>query len=342
MINNPDNGYTCRSYKTDIYFSRMVNRMTDENKKEIALSELVEVMGLEIVEKSRDYEDVMISSKDVHRPGIQLTGFMEKFPWTRLQVIGQVEYNYYMQMDPAERYERFRGILSYPIPAVIYSYNQPVTQDIIDLANYYNKTILRSTMSTTKLIAYINSVLESMMAEEIQVHAGLMEVFGTGVLIRGKSSVGKSETGLDLVIRGHRLVADDVVRIKKIDEKLLGFSPENIRHFMEIRGLGILDIRRLYGVGSVKEDTFIEMVVDLEEWDDEKEYDRLGLWDNYTEILDIQLPQIVVPVKPGRNIAMIIEVATRNHRQKKLGYNAAVELNQRLIEEANMKNNVKI
>lgn len=307
-------------------------------KKSVRLPEIVEAMGLEVISKSRNYEEVQISSNDVNRPGLQIAGFMENFPWKRIQIIGRVEFAFYSQMDPAERYERFRGILSYPIPAIIYSYNQEVTEDIIDLADYYNKTILRSPLPTTKLIANLNSVLENLLAEELTVHAGLMEVFGTGVLIRGKSSVGKSETGLDLLIRGHRLVADDVVDIKKIDDKLLGSCPENIRHFMEIRGLGILDIRRLYGVGSVKEDAFIELVVELEEWDEEKEYDRLGLWENYTEILGVRLPQIVVPVKPGRNVAMIIEVATRNNRQKKMGYNAAAVLNKRLIDEANQNN----
>lgn len=310
----------------------------DQKKKSVKLSQLVEAMDLEVVSKSRNYEDVQISSNDMNRPGLQIAGFMENFPWKRIQIIGRVEFAYYSQMDPAERYERFRGILSYPIPAIIYSYNQEITQDIIDLADYYNKTILRSPLPTTKLIASLNSVLENFLAEELTVHAGLMEVFGTGVLIRGKSSVGKSETGLDLLIRGHRLVADDVVDIKKIDDKLVGSCPENIRHFMEIRGLGILDIRRLYGVGSVKEDAFIELVVELEEWDEEKEYDRLGLWENYTEILGISLPQIIVPVKPGRNVAMIIEVATRNNRQKKMGYNAAAVLNKRLIDEANRNN----
>lgn len=307
----------------------------EEQQKDARLADLVELMQLEIVSKSSDYEQVMLKENDVNRPGLQLSGFMENFPWSRIQIIGHVEYIYYAQMKPEERYERFRGIFSYPIPAIIYSYNQPITHDILDLADYYNKTVLRSSLPTTKLIANLNNVLENLMAEQITVHAGLMEVFGTGVLIRGKSSVGKSETGLDLVIRGHRLVADDVVDIRKVDDRLVGSCPENIRHYMEIRGLGILDIRRLYGVGSVKEDTFIEMVVELENWDDDKEYDRLGLWDSYTEILGKRIPLITIPVKPGRNIAMIIEVATRNNRQKKMGYNAAVELNNRLIEQAN-------
>ncbi len=308
----------------------------EQPNKTVKLVDLVEHMGLEIVSKSKDFDSIVLSEGDLNRPGLQLSGFMENFSWSRLQIIGRVEYTFYMQMDPGLRYERFRGIFSYPIPAIIYSYNQLITKDILDLADYYNKTVLRSPLPTTKLIADLNRVLEELMAPEITLHAGLMEVFGTGVLIRGKSSVGKSETGLDLVIRGHRLVADDVVNVKRIDNKLIGEAPENIRHFMEIRGLGILDIRRLYGIGSVKEESEIEMVIELESWDDSKEYDRLGLTDSFTHILGTRVSQIVVPVKPGRNIAMIIEVAVRNNRQKKMGYNAAVDLNQRLIEEANL------
>lgn len=307
---------------------------------QVRLSELVKRMKLETVFQSTDYDGITISEMDLNRPGLQLSGYMGNFPYKRLQIIGRVEYNYYMEMPPNKRYERFRGIFSYPIPALIYSYNQEITRDILDLADYYNKTVLRSPLPTTKLIADMNGVLEDIMAPETTIHAGLMEVFGAGVLIRGKSAVGKSETGLDLVIRGHRLVADDVVNIRRIDNRLIGSAPENIRHYMEIRGLGILDIRRLYGVGSVKEDADIELVIDLEDWDENKEYDRLGLTEDYTDILGVSVPQIIVPVKPGRNISMIIEVATRNNRQKQLGYNAAVDLNQRLIEEANRMNGV--
>lgn len=307
---------------------------------QVRLSELVKRMKLETVFQSTDYEGITISEMDLNRPGLQLSGYMGNFPYKRLQIIGRVEYNYYMEMPPNKRYERFRGIFSYPIPALIYSYNQEITRDILDLADYYNKTVLRSPLPTTKLIADMNGVLEDIMAPETTIHAGLMEVFGAGVLIRGKSAVGKSETGLDLVIRGHRLVADDVVNIRRIDNRLIGSAPENIRHYMEIRGLGILDIRRLYGVGSVKEDADIELVIDLEDWDENKEYDRLGLTEDHTDILGVSVPQIIVPVKPGRNISMIIEVATRNNRQKQLGYNAAVDLNRRLIEEANRMNGV--
>lgn len=303
--------------------------------KKVPLKELVDRMGLEIVYRSSDFDQILIKEVDVNRPGLQLAGFMENFPWSRIQIIGRVEYIYYMQLEPGLRYERFRGIFSYPIPAVIYTYDQWLTQDIMDLADYYDKTVLRTSKPTTKLIADLNGTLENMMAPEITIHAGLMEVFGMGVLILGKSAVGKSETGLDLLIRGHRMVADDVVHVQRVDGKLIGEAPENIRHYMEIRGLGILDVRRLYGIGSVKEDTEIEMIVRMEDWQDDKEYDRLGLDEETEELLGVSLPSITIPVKPGRNIAMIIEVAVRNTRQKQMGYNAAVELNKRLIEDAN-------
>ncbi len=304
-------------------------------KKEIYLHELAEEIGLTATTKSSDYMDIKITNKNVNRPGLQLTGYLDEFPKKRIQIIGNVEYSYYMSLDPKTRYERLRWIFSYDIPCIIFSYDRFVTDDIIDLANYYNKTIFRSSYATTKLIAKINSVLEKYFAEEVTVHAGLLEVFGSGVLIMGKSSVGKSETGLDLITRGHRLVADDVVDIRKIDDKLYGSSPENIRHFMEIRGIGILDIRRLYGTGSVKTETRIDLVIILEDWDEKKEYDRLGLDEDYAEILDVKIPKLIVPTRPGRNIAMIIEVATRNNRQKALGYNSAVELTNRLFNELN-------
>lgn len=309
----------------------------EAHRNTVKLSQLVDTMGLEIVSKSSDYETIVLNGADVNRPGLQLAGFVENFPWNRVQIIGRVEYIYYMQMEPGLRYERFRGFFSYPIPALVYSYNQSITRDILDLADYYDKTVLRTPMVTTRFIAQMSEVLEQMMAPQTTMHAGLMDVFGSGVLILGKSAVGKSETGLDLLIRGHRLVADDVVDIKRIDDHLVGEAPENIRHYMEIRGIGILDVRRLYGSGSVKESATIELVIQLEDWQDDKEYDRLGITDTYTDILGVSLPCITVPVKPGRNLAMIIEVAVRNNRLKRMGYNAAITLNQKLIDEANRK-----
>ena len=211
--------------------------------------------------------------------------------------------------------------------------------EVYSLAKKHNRTILRVDYGTTKLISKLNVFLEFALSEEIRIHGGLLEVFGMGILIIGKSSIGKSETALELIARGHRLVADDAVDIRKIDNKLYGESPENIRHFLEIRGLGILDIQRLYGVGAVKKSTEIDFVIELENWIDNKEYDRLGLDDKYKSILGLELPYIVIPVKPGRNIALIVEVAARNMRQKMYGYNAAEELNKRIMEEIKNKSN---
>lgn len=303
--------------------------------KSVKLTKIVEELGLKVIMPSTNYEEIEISNKHVNRPGIQLSGFMEKYPYQRIQIIGNVEYFFYMQMSPELRYQRFRGILTEEIPCLIFSYDRNVTQDIIDLANYYDRTVLVADYPTTRLISKLSTCLENHLAEEMTIHAGLMEVFGAGVLIKGRSAVGKSETALDLITRGHRLVADDVVDLKRVDNVLHGSCPENIRHFMEIRGIGILDIRRLYGVGSVKIETTIDIVIELEDWDDNKEYDRLGLEEDYDTILGVKVPKLTVPVKPGRNIAMIIEVAVRNLRQKNFGYNSAKYLTTRLYNDMN-------
>ncbi|WP_297280714.1 HPr(Ser) kinase/phosphatase [uncultured Anaerococcus sp.] len=294
-----------------------------ETNKEIKLYKVVENLGLEIVHQSSDYYEINLPSADVNRPGLQLAGYLEDFPYKRLQIIGSVEYNYLTGLDSKLQYERFRGILSYNIPAVIFTYNADINQDIVDLADYYDKTLLRSPEKTTKLISDISDELEYQLAPISNVHGELLEVFGIGVLIMGKSSVGKSETALDLINRGHRLVADDMVDIMAIDNKLTGTSPENIRHYMEIRGLGIVNVRRLYGTGSVKKSSQIELVIELEQWKSDYEYDRLGLDDHYIELLNVKVPHIIVPVRAGRNLAMIIEVAAMNQREKNFGYNAA-------------------
>ncbi len=303
--------------------------------KKVKLKQFVESLDLEVVHKSKDYEDVYIESRDINRPGLQLVGYMTSYPYERLQIIGQLEHNYYMTLDTQTCYERFRGLLSYDIPGMIFSRKLEIRQDILDLAMHYDKSFFRSTLPTTNLITRINTALELMLAEEITIHGVLVEIFGSGVLLLGDSSVGKSETALDLIIRGHRLVADDVVVIKKMVTGLLGTSPENIRHFMEIRGIGIIDIGRLYGLGSVKTEEYIDLVIDMHTWEPGQEYDRLGIDEQHYDILGVPIPMVKIPVKTGRNMAMIIEVATRNHRQRTLGYNAALELNKRLFSKGN-------
>lgn len=310
-----DNSVTESEVKSDVIQNEILN---GENKKEIMLHTVVENLGLEIVHQSSDYYDISLSSADANRPGLQLAGYLEDFPYKRLQIIGSVEYTYLTGLDSKLQYERFRGILSYNIPAIIFSYNVGLHQDILDLADYYNKTLLRSPEKTTKLISDISYELEYQLAPRSNVHGELLEVFGIGVLIIGKSSVGKSETALDLVNRGHRLVADDMVDIMAMDNKLMGTAPDNIRHYMEIRGLGIVNVRRLYGTGSVKHTSQVDLVIELEQWKSDFEYDRLGLDDHYIELLDVKVPHIVVPVRAGRNLAMIVEVAAMNQREKTL------------------------
>ena len=309
-------------------------------KKSVLLKDLVEKLGLEIVYKSENYENIEIDFNEVNRPGLQLCGFFDNFPYKRIQIIGQPEHEYYNKYLPFdERRNIFDKIFTYEIPALIYSYGISVPYEVYSLAKKHNRTILRVDYGTTKLISKMNAILEYELSEDIRIHGGLLEVFGMGILIIGKSSIGKSETALELIGRGHRLVADDAVDIRKIDNKLYGESPENIRHFLEIRGLGILDIQRLYGVGAIKKSTEIDFIIELENWKDDKEYDRLGLDDKYKTILGMELPYIVIPVKPGRNIALIVEVAARNMRQKMYGYNAAEELSKRIMEE--IKNKTK-
>ncbi|MDR7871235.1 MAG: HPr(Ser) kinase/phosphatase [Tissierellaceae bacterium] len=297
----------------------------------VYLKEIIKEMKLETVSESTDIDDIKIHSSEISRPGLQLVGYYEKFVPERLQVIGSAEWHYLDQLSHTDRYNSLDKFLSYHISALILTRDLPVFPELYELAKKHNKTILKSKEITSKLFNKIISYVDLQLSPETRMHGVLVEVYGVGILIIGKSGVGKSETALDLVIRGHRLVSDDTVIIKRVEDMLQGRSPEITRHFMEIRGLGILDIERLYGVGSVKNDEFIEMVIELELWDNTKEYDRIGLDESYTEILGVQVSTATVPVRPGRNVAMIIEVAARNFRQKILGYNAANELNEKIM-----------
>lgn len=298
--------------------------------KFVTLGKIIKDMDLEVIHAVDNINDVKIFSSEIGRPGLQMAGYYEKFAPERLQIIGNSEWFFYSELTSSMRYASIDKLLDFPIPALIISRSLPVFPELIELAKKHNRTILRTDNDTTRLINNIINHIDYLLAPETTVHGVLVEIFGIGVLIVGKSGVGKSETALDLVIRGHRLVADDVIEIKRVEDQLRGESPKLTRHFMEIRGLGILNIERLYGVSSVKPDEMIDLVVKLETWDKNKEYDRVGLDEFYTDILGVKLSTVTVPVRPGRNIAMIIEVAARNYRQKKLGYNAAHELNERI------------
>lgn len=299
----------------------------------ILLDKLIEDLGLEVIYKATDSGSIKIYSTEINRPGLPIVGYFEKFVPERLQVIGSSEWHYYDELPDTLRYDSIDKFFTYPIPALIFSRNLEIFPEIMELAKKYNRTILRVDLPTSNLINNLINHINFSIAPSTTMHGVLLEVYGIGVLITGKSGVGKSETALELLMRGHRLVSDDTVEIKRVDEQLRGESPALTRHFMEIRGIGILDIERLYGVGAVKQYEFIDLIVELEIWDENRFYDRIGLDEETIEILDVKIPRVTVPLRPGRNIAMIVEVAARNNRQKRLGYNAAQVLNERIMKE---------
>ncbi|WDV45231.1 HPr(Ser) kinase/phosphatase [Clostridiaceae bacterium M8S5] len=298
---------------------------------EIDLNKLIKDMNLEVLCKS-DNTELKITKSDINRPGLQMAGYYKYFSFDRIQVIGNAEWYYVNELDNELKYKRLDKLMKYPIPAIIMTRGLDFTTHAVETAKKYNRTFLRTELPTTKFVSKLTNYLEDLLAPTITMHGVLVEVYGIGILILGKSGVGKSETALELIKRGHRLVADDAVEIKKHDEGVIkGRAPELIKHLVEIRGIGILDIKRLYGVGSIRNSKTIDLVIELEYWQKNKEYDRLGLDDEHIEILNTKLTKITLPIKPGRNVAMILEVAAMNHRQKVMGYNAALELNKRLI-----------
>lgn len=250
-----------------------------------------------------------------------MAGYFDWFSFERVQVMGKAETLYFKNLDEEVKRERMDKFFSYPIPALIVANAMEVEDIIIHYAKKYKRPVFKSNIKTDKLVNIMINFLEEELAEEITLHGVCLEVFGVGVLLKGKSSIGKSETALELINRGHRLVADDAVIVKKVEGGLKATCPELTQHLMEIRGIGILDIKHLFGVGSIRIEQFIELVIELEEWDDNKEYDRIGADEEYTEILGVKVPTVVIPVRPGRNISAIIEIAAKNYRQKLLGYN---------------------
>ncbi len=272
-----------------------------------------------------------ITTSDLNRPGLQFTGYFEFFAYDRLQIIGKVEMNYLLDLDPVVRRERLQKYMAQPMPGIIVCRNMQCPVELIEVAQETGIPLFRSRMVTTKFtqiaIAFINRCLAPIVTR----HGVLMDVFGTGVLITGESGVGKSECALELVKRGHRLVADDVVEIRKVsDNRLSGEAPGTVRHFMEVRGVGIINIKNMFGVGAVINAKSIDLVAHLELWNDSKEYDRLGINEEFVTILGVKLQRLTIPVRPGRNLAIILEVAASNHRLKLMGYHAAKELDERL------------
>lgn len=305
--------------------------------KAISIEELIKNMELETLYMPEKVKSVKVAGSAASRPGLQLTGFFKVFSHERIQVLGTQETEYILSLTPELRRERLRKIFEYPIPAMVVTGDNQIFPEVLEFSKEFERPLFKTELPATKFISKLLAYLDDVLAPKTTIHGVLVEVFGMGTLLIGKSGIGKSETALELLKRGHRLVADDAVEITKVDDMLRGTSPELIRHFMEIRGIGILDIKRLYGLGAVKKWEAIDLAVDLEQWDRQKEYDRVGLDENYIEILGVKIPKVTVPVKPGRNLAMIVEVAARNNRQKQFGYNAASELDKKLKTELNKK-----
>ena len=297
------------------------------NKFNVSLEKIIQNFNLEVIYMPKDASEILIDENDVTRPGLQLMGFYEYFNPERMQIIGKMEFAYLSTIDEATRYQRLDMLLSQHIPALIISRELPYFSEMLELAKKYEVPLLRSKESTSNFIAGLIAFLNMNLAPRITRPGVLIEIYGEGVFITGESGVGKSETAIELVKRGHRLVADDAVEIRKVsNDSLMGSSPDNIRHFLELRGIGIINARRLFGIGAVKNTEKIELVVEMELWNPEKIYDRMGVDTQYVSILGVKVPSLTIPVKPGRNLAVILEVAAMNNRQKKMGYNAATEL----------------
>ncbi|HOA55991.1 MAG: HPr(Ser) kinase/phosphatase [Acetivibrionales bacterium] len=298
----------------------------------VKLKTLMEEFHLEPVCMTESAGDIDITTSDVNRPGLQLSGYMEYFGSDRIQIIGKVEMTYLASLSPQERQKRLDEYFRTGFPCLVIARDQEPFGEMVQASQKYSIPILKTRDITSRFMSGLIRYLNVMLAPRISQHGVLVEVYGEGILILGESGVGKSETALELVKRGHRLIADDLVEIRRVsDTTLLGSAPENIRHFIEIRGIGIVDVKNLFGMGAVKMQENINLVIKLELWKEGKMYDRLGLEDQFTDILGISVPSLVIPVRPGRNLAIIVEVAAMNHRQKKMGYNAAKLLSERFL-----------
>lgn len=297
----------------------------------VPLSKIIEDNGYDVLYLPEDGNSISVISKDINRPGLIFTGYEEYFDPNRIQIVGLSEIGYLESQPYDERRASLENFMSKCPVAIIIARELDPVEPFMELAEKYRIPVLRTKETTSSLMASIISYLGVELAERITRHGVLVEVAGEGVLILGNSGVGKSETAVELIKRGHRLIADDAVEIRKVSSKtLVGQSPGNIRHFIELRGVGIINARQIFGMGAVKLTEKVDMVIIMEQWDPTKVYDRMGMNNDYLEIMGVRVPAMVVPVKPGRNLAVIIEVAAMNNRQKKMGYNAARELMQSL------------
>ena len=304
--------------------------------KSAKLGSLVEKFNLEVLRSGKNWEDRQITTEDVNRPGLQLTGFFDYFGEERLQVIGLVETSYLEGRTAQERRDAFDQLFQYDIPALIISRGLEPYRECMEMAEKHDRTVLRTRETTSEFMSTLIAYLKWYLSPSITRHGVLVEIYGEGTLLLGESGIGKSETAIELVKRGHRLIADDAVEIRRISNQLIGTAPEVIRHYIELRGIGVIDVRQLFGMSAIMEESQIDLVVQFEQWDETKIYDRLGLEDHHIDIMGVEVPCVTIPVRPGRNLASIVEVAAMNNRHRRYGFNAAQELAQRVDMRADM------
>ena len=297
----------------------------------VSLTTIVKEFDLQVEYAATDYDSIRLTVPDVARPGMQLTGYFDHYDPMRIQVLGNVEISYLSRLSAQERAVILDRLFSYKFPALLITRNMPVGRQTLEMAKKHNVTVLRSTEPTSSITSSIITFLNAALAPRVTRHGVLMEVYGEGVLLIGESGIGKSETAIELLKRGHRLIADDAVEIRKISgSTLVGTAPDLIRNYIELRGIGIINVAQLFGMGAVKIENEVNLVVNIVPWNTHEVYDRLGLEDQYTEILGVKVPMNTIPITPGRNLAVILEVAAMNNRQRKFGYNPAQEFTEHI------------
>ena len=299
---------------------------------QVKLRDIADEFSLEVITVPENYDDIYVRRSDVSRPGLPLAGFFNDFESGRIQMIGNMEHSYLDSLGSEKRYASIDNFMEHDVVAVVVTSGLEIFPELKELAEKHNTPLFRTFETTSDFMSALISSLNVSLAERMPRHGVLVEVYGEGILILGDSGIGKSETAIELVKRGHRLIADDAVEIKRVSNKtLVGSAPELIRHYIELRGIGIVDVCRIFGMGSVKETEKIDLVINFEAWEQGKMYERLGLDTEYAEILGLKIPSITIPVKPGRNLAVVIEIAAMNNRQKKMGYNTALEFSKRMM-----------
>lgn len=297
----------------------------------VLLSELVSEFKLDFFYRSTDFDKIHVTVDDISRPGLHLAGFFDHYEPMRVYVCGTVETAYLQKLTPEERIIIFDHFLSYKCPALIFARGFEPMPECLEMAKKYDVTVLGTKDTTSYIVSSLITYLKSSLAPRVTRHGVLVEIYGEGILINGDSGIGKSETAIELVKRGHRLIADDAVEIKKVSpHELVGSAPQVLKHYIELRGIGVINVAKLFGMGAVKESSNIDLIINMVPWRDGEAYDRLGMETQYTEILDVKVPSITVPITPGRNLAVIFEVAAMNNRQKRMGYNAAVEFTEQM------------